>query len=329
MDQVRDQNMLLRILSMLVVTTVVLMAQAHAGQYSVTTINNPDATWSLYGTTPLGINDYGQVVGVFAGPPTADNFLYYGGHFTTLTYPTGWGSAVAGINNAGVIVGHTGDGFGFWDQNDAVTKVMFGDWLQFTGVNNLNQAIGNYNNGSGIHGLIYAHSTGVITKLDAPDAIQTELLGINDSGQIIGIYESTTGWYNFLYSGGSFTVFSMPGAVEINVTGINNLGQIVGDYWTGSGPTEGFLYSNGAFATLDVPGSTGTIPLGINNLGQIVGSYANVVNGNEVNGFIMTPLPEPGTLSLAGAAILLVGLVHIAAYRVKLRAVLNGEGQLP
>ena len=68
----------------------------------------------------------------------------------------------------------------------------------------------------------------MFTQLDGPNANLTEVNGINDAGQIVGVFSSSTGNHGFVYNGGSFTFVDFPGSPETVPQGINNQGQIVG-----------------------------------------------------------------------------------------------------
>jgi probable HAF family extracellular repeat protein len=73
-----------------------------------TTLDRPGATGA---TTPLGINDAGQIVGWFQDGTGNHGFLYSNGNYTTINDPASApGLTMAwGINNAGEIVGYYGD----------------------------------------------------------------------------------------------------------------------------------------------------------------------------------------------------------------------------
>ena len=113
------------------------------------------------------------------------------------------------------------------------------------------------------------------TTLDNPSAASTtQPLGINDAGQVVGIFDLPiifSTYYSFLYSGGAYTTLSDPSSTAFNGSGtfaygINAFGQIVGYYQgrNGNGRNEGFLYSGGNYTTLDDPLATiSTEPAGI------------------------------------------------------------------
>src|SRR5580658_306962 len=80
----------------------------------------------------------------------------------------------------------------------------------------------------------------------------TQAVGINDSGQIVGLYDTLTAEYGFLYAGGAFTTISVPGAQTTDATGINDRGQVVGVYEYDVGNIQhinGFIDSDGALST--------------------------------------------------------------------------------
>ena len=156
--------------------------------------------------------------------------------------------------------------------------------------------MGDFSAGGRGHGFLL--NGGSFTTLDVPGATATAAFGINAAGQIVGQYADAGGrFHGFLLSGGSFTTLDAPGATLTLALGINDAGQIVGEY-EASGRIHGFLLNGGTFTTIDPPGSTFTDALGINNAGQIVGLYSDA--GGRTHGFLATPVPEPGSLTLLG-----------------------------
>ena len=92
---------------------------------------------------------------------------------------------------------------------------------------------------------------------------------INDAGQIVGIYENSTA--GFLYSGGAYTTIDPPGSNRIETINFNVSGEVVGTYVDSNGVDHGFLYDHGNYAILNVPGALNTVALNINASGQVVG----------------------------------------------------------
>jgi uncharacterized membrane protein len=68
----------------------------------------------------------------------------------------------------------------------------------------------------------------------------TVAFGINNAGQIVGLFSDATGGHGFFRdSGGLFTTLDVPGRPTFAL-GINDAGQIVGDFNDAAG-THGFL----------------------------------------------------------------------------------------
>ncbi|MGA3118777.1 MAG: PEP-CTERM sorting domain-containing protein [Syntrophobacteraceae bacterium] len=236
------------------------------------TLDYPGVTASGY-TEPWGINDKGQVVGIYNltshGPDGTYGYIYSGGIFTTINFPESTFTFAYGINDRGQIVGFNGE-----------------------------------------YSFIY--SGGVFTTLDDPLGQVTIARDINSSGQIVGDYIDLEGEHGFIYSGGVFTTLDDPSVTAgmfTVATGINDRGQVVGYYQdTELSPyvpsSYGFIYNKGVFSTLDYPSSPITFLDGINDLGQIVGVNTT---GSFIANPVATPVPEPSTILLLGSG--LVGLV--------------------
>lgn len=158
-----------------------------------TTLNDPDE----YATTVRGINNSGNVVGPYITDSFYDNlhgFIYTGGGFTHFDIPDSNETLPYGINNKGQIVGYYWYGFGHahgfiknGDHVDILAVPGATETFAF-GINNLGQVVGYYQDSNGTHGFIY--TGGNFTTLDIPGG-STQIIGINDSGQILG--ECSTG----------------------------------------------------------------------------------------------------------------------------------------
>lgn len=136
------------------------------------------------------------------------------------------------------------------------------------------------------------------TTIDFPavGTLESEAVGINNVGQIVGGYMSADGnRHGFVYSGGTFATLDDPNATLGSAAyGINNSGEIVGAYDLsdpeGSHSYEGahgFINVGGVFTTLDYPAAEVTNTTGerVNNLGTIVGVYRLSTTGGGI-GFI-------------------------------------------
>ena len=184
------------------------------------------------------------------------------------------------------------------------TAVQFPDGNDSTealGINNLGQIVGI----SGPDGFLF--TDGQFTTLNLSDDTRTIPYGINDAGQIVG----SLGPFGFIYDGRSTTLLEVPGSNHTEARGINDAGDVVGffneqrrDPATGENLlfAHGFLWTGDRYVTLDVGDSIDTQSYGLNDRGQIVGAFVNAEGGSQ--GFVATPVPEPGTLTL-----LSIGLV--------------------
>src|SRR5690349_21667609 len=102
------------------------------------------------------------------------------------------------------------------------------------------------------------------TTIDAPlSDDSTFLLGINDAGQIIGWYNTSTNYYgqtSFIYSDGAFTLLDDPvalGGLTLPVE-INNVGEVAGNGALvpdslSAAPIFTFVYQAGNYATIQTP----------------------------------------------------------------------------
>jgi probable HAF family extracellular repeat protein len=209
--------------------------------------------------------------------------------------PGFFGSSAFGVNNAGVVVGNwanpnTGLIDGFVYSNGSYTDVAPANSVSATlySINATGTAVGEYQlSDNTIHAFSYAKGT--ITPIsDFPGATETNAIGINKAGTIVGVYSTVNPALNnyypfsaFVLTSGTYTAYNYPGAVATGFTGINDLGVIVGNYFDAAMNSHGFyipvgdLNNPSAWVAVNVPGEPYTEPQGINNLGQIVGEYAD------------------------------------------------------
>jgi probable HAF family extracellular repeat protein len=125
-----------------------------------------------------------------------------------------------------------------------------------------------YDSNSVRHGFVFLD--GVLTNVDHPRAVNTQVFGINDQGDIVGTYTLRSGHSRgFLFSHGSYRDIGL--GVRSGATAINNAGQIVGVYNDCAKvcATHGFRFDGQAYTTFDVPNSTDTAPAGINDAGVV------------------------------------------------------------
>lgn len=209
-----------------------------------------------YSTLAYGINDIGLIVGFayFNGGATAQGFKYNGTTFSLFNDGLNSATFGMGINNAGVIVGGTGSiyettgfelrGVGY----KSITPPGNNIYVYATGINNFGQVIG-WTGSSPDSG--FAYHNGRYSTIVVPGSFATEAHGLNDSGVIVGWYE-TLGDCTcaFALKNGAYLSFGYPGALGTFAAGINSAGQVVGSYTFDNTTFHGFVTSpitNGDF----------------------------------------------------------------------------------
>ena len=123
------------------------------------------------------------------------------------------------------------------------------------------------------------------TTIDYPGADSTQALGINNNGDIVGLYVQANATHGFVYTAGTFTSIDVPGATQTVARGINDSGLIVGFYSTQSKDGVGFLFDGTTFTDLAKRDYLITVPYGINNAGDVVGYYGNGGSNPDFHGF--------------------------------------------
>lgn len=168
-------------------------------------------------------------------------------------------------------------------------------------VNNRSVVVGTYFPIGGVGYVGYLQSGSSFTTVVPSGAVNSFLMGINDSGVAVGGYctdfscNASASEHGFTYNvlTKKITEFNYPQAeTKISPSGINNAGQIVGGYCPNSVTCEqtglsqfGFLLNKGTYTTLAVPGAALTQATAINGSGTIVGAYT-LGGFNPYTGFI-------------------------------------------
>jgi uncharacterized membrane protein len=109
-----------------------------------------------------------------------------------------------------------------------------------------------------------------------PGSTQTQAFGINNNGDIVGLYWPSQGGpiAGFLLSNGTYTTLLAPGSTYTQLTAINNMGGIVGSA-LGRHESWGFRYGHGVFKPIQVRRALSTYVQGLNDNGMIVGRFVN------------------------------------------------------
>jgi len=220
-----------------------LLSNASNGVFTPT--DPPDAIGGEAG----GINDQGQIIGNYGDSMGRQHgYLLSDGVHTTIDPPKSALTAAFGINNDGVIVGTFLEGSlkgkqrGFIrDQNGHYSTFDYPFGIGVLGteptqINDLGQILGFAIIGYDPYpppqdrGFILDPMTG-FKDFNFPGSPNTIPSGINNSGQIVGIYgESFDTEHGFFFENNTFTTIDYPNANDTQTNGINDLGQIVGAF---------------------------------------------------------------------------------------------------
>jgi len=255
-----------------------------------TSIDIPGAEWLVL----TGINNRGQIVGIYSDETGRNSFLLEDGVMTTIEIPGMLDINVRDINNRGVIVGRLFDPpqepLGFILAEDGTLTLLPQLWVP-QGINDRGQVVGTNFQGEPAYGFLYDH--GEVTIIEAPDAIDTWAEGINSRGQIVGFFVDTD-WnqHGYIFEDGQFTIVDNPYAERgTSLNGINAAGQMVGAFGISLGLEDvfwrAFILYRGELTTFLLPNNPEAIPhpSDINNRGSIVGSYEDA--SGVTRGFLL------------------------------------------
>lgn len=170
------------------------------------------------------------------------------------------------------------------------------------GVNNSNEIVGLYYDGTGEHGFTWTN--GAVTTINVPGADSTAATGVNDLGEVVGNYQVGNATYGFTDNNGVITTINSPGSTVTETWGINDSGTISGFYHDASGAAHGFIRdAAGNVTTYDAPGASATLLYGINNSGQVTGSFTQFdpTTGANNHGFFLDPDGTFAQIDVPGA----------------------------
>ena len=206
-------------------------------------------------TQVVGINNLSVTVGFFVDGGGANvGFVKRNGYFTAVTNPSTPADAPftqqLGVNDHNVAVGFYNDaagaahGFTYNLYNGTFRPVhipVAADAVTATGINDNGDVSGFYVNGKITRGFLIRY--GRFHPLSFGAGTNTQALGVNDGGRVVGSYLGASGvMHGFVWSRGTLTRVDAPhGTGGTLVNGLNNRGQIVGFYVDGAGLTHGFL----------------------------------------------------------------------------------------
>ena len=253
-----------------------------------------------------GINDSGQIVGTAeTGYPGYPHAFLYDGKMHDL-FPISGQTNATGINTSSQVAVNEQSAMGrayLYDGTLHYLGTLGGFMSRAYGINDSGQVVGSSVTGgqSDAHAFLYDGRMHDLGTLGGRHSCAT---GINDSGQVVG-YAYTSGdaaSHAFLYSNGTMLdLGTLSGSSH--AYGINDRGQTVGSAYTSAGSEHAFIYDGTMHDLNDLldPGCGWTITdaQAINDNGWIAANGCNPeVNGGAPQAILLTPVPEPATLSL-------------------------------
>jgi hypothetical protein len=221
-------------------------------------------------------------VGLAAAPPLTFKFTDVHANKTALETDT------YGVNNAGVIVGDYVDSKSVQHgmilagsklttvDNKACEAISGLGGISFYGVNSAGAAAGwCTNTKTGLdQGFVYAK--GKFTAVNFPKSDGTQATGINDKGEVVGLYLDTAGLtHGFSKIGTKYKSINVKGGTNTVAWGVNNAGQITVYTTNSAGAFDSYLLTGTKFKKINNPGAgtTGTVVHTPSNVGDIDGTY--------------------------------------------------------
>jgi len=134
----------------------------------------------------------------------------------------------------------------------------------------------------------FVYSAGKFTPIKFPRSNGTQALGINDKGEVVGLYlDSSSVQHGFAKKGAKYTSIDVAGDTSTEAWGINNLGQIAVFAINSVGGYDAFIYNGKTFKKVSDPnaGTSGTIIRDVNNKGDATGAYFN--SSSQEVGFLL------------------------------------------
>ena len=204
-------------------------------------------------TQVVGENNDGTTVGFYVDHDGNNyGFVHRDGKWDRVEFPGTTSrpsfNQLLGVNEHGIAAGFWNDDRGnshgylynTWNEHfTAIELPVHADSVTVTGVNDRGQAVGFYKDGKNTHGFISSDHSFKTLRLG--DDSNTQVLGINEDGDVVGSYVGHHGTtHGFVRMDDKIRVIDAPGSTSTVVNGLNNRGQIVGFYQDHDMNTKGF-----------------------------------------------------------------------------------------
>jgi len=250
-------------------------------------------------------------VGIAAAPPLTFTFTDVHANATALETDT------YGVNNTGAIAGDYIDtanvqhgmilaGKKLTTVNNKACAALEGTGgVAFYGINNTGTAVGWCTSTKTGLFTAFSYTKGKFTPINFPKSTGTEATGINDKGEIVGLYlDSASASHGFSKIGKKYTSIDVKGETNTVAWGVNNKGQITVYASNSAGGFDSFLVTGKAFKNINNPGAgtTGTIVHTPSNKGDIDGTYYDTTGAEKgwlLHGGKYYDVVDPGGISRA------------------------------
>lgn len=221
-------------------------------------------------------------VGIAAAPPLT--FTYS----DVLANKTALETDTYGVNNAGVIVGDYVDSASVQHgmilagkklttvDNKNCSPISGTGGISFFGVNSAGAAAGWCTSSKTGLDIAFVYAKKKFTAVNFPKSSGTQASGINDKGEVVGLYLDSVGaTHGFSKIGKKYTSIDVKGGTNTVAWGVNNAGQITVYTSNSAGGFDSYLVTGKTFKKIDNPGAgpTGTIVHTPANNGDIDGTY--------------------------------------------------------
>ena len=230
-------------------------------------------------------------VGIASAPPLTFTYTDVHANKTALETDT------YGVNNAGVLAGDYIDSKSVQHgmilagtklttvDNKTCEAILGTGGISFYGINSAGDAAGWCTSSkTGLdEGFVY--SKGKFTAVNFPKSDGTQATGINDKGEVVGLYLDSAGLtHGFSKIGAKYKSIDVKGGTNTVAWGVNNAGQITVYATNSAGTFDAYLVTGTKFKKIDNPGAgtTGTIvhtPAPTN--GDIDGTYYDTTGAEK------------------------------------------------